>query len=176
MVVYWSPTFIGFNDYALFALKLQEQQQFQTAEDAVVCTDSSNLISSLDHILPESFHSLGNALILSLPEPPPGQKYGKWQIRYFSSLLLYHVANKRYIESLVETLYPSTLLQQYPTLTSANVSCHNPGHNGVPTRNSTANAGTPTPSFHNVPLLYIETPGFHVLQCPSSATTGRNPE
>jgi len=123
-MVFLSLTFIGLTDYA-YAHKLQEQQQFKTAEDAVRISG----LRSLDHVLPDSFDTLGNAL-LSLPEPSPGQNYLIRSIETdkFDPSVVYfctHFANKSYVESVVETLYP-TLLQHYPALTSADV-WHNPG-------------------------------------------------
>ena len=123
-MVFLSPTFISLTDYA-YAHKLQEQQQFKTAEDAVRISG----LRSLDHVLPDSFDTLGNAL-LSLPEPSPGQNYLIRSIETdkFDPSVVYfctHFANKSYVESVVETLYP-TLLQHYPALTSADV-WHDPG-------------------------------------------------
>jgi len=126
-IVFFSPTFIGLTaDYA-YAHKLQEQQQFQLAEDNVCISG----LLSLDHVLLDSFDTLGHAL-LSLPEPSTGQNYLIRSIetdKFDLSVLFYfctHFANKSYIESLVETLYPTPLLQHYPALTSADV-WHNPG-------------------------------------------------
>ena len=69
-MLFLSPLFIGLTDQD-YALKLQGQQQFQASEATNV--QVSGLIS-LSHVFPDSFDTLGNAL-LSLPEPQPSHNY-----------------------------------------------------------------------------------------------------
>ena len=86
---------------------MQEQQEFQANEEAVRITG----LLPLTHIFPDTFETLGGAL-LSFPEPSPGSQYllrsietdpANPSVHFFCT----HYSNVSYLESLIETLFPT---------------------------------------------------------------------